>query len=899
MADGGERSVGGWTPRNPAQGARRGAALLALLPRMLTLLGPPAICAILVALAAPAQADPARERAGVGALQAGRDVSDATAAAHYLDGVALTEAGKPAEAERCFRAARPLLRAGDRPRPMAALDHALGVLSLRTGHPGEARRHLREALRGRRVGEDLPGEATTLTNLALACEQQGELALAQAHLERARDLLAGLHRDVEAAYVDGLAAAVRLRRGDTRAGRAALKRSLERLAKAKAARNASLVWLRASAAWRTRGRTARALEAAECAGDAAAACDDEPLAHAAREAFLHASVGAGCRDPEGLAAPALKRHATPTAWANLAVLSTRAGDLPQARRWLQRAVVEAGRRGQVETEAQALVSLAAVQLQLGDAQAAGTSLRSAEALIDQSSLEALRGHLLWGLAAEAARRGARSEARTLAAHALRLIAAQRAGLDDLLGPRTGAALHPLRTLALRLAFEAGDARGALETIDRTRARVLVESMRAHRGPRLELSAPLAARIQSAEAAVGRAREARRSARARGHLPRARKASRALRAAQTRHERVLSRAQRVRRLAASDLVGDEAPASPRPEDLLRPHEVMVLQVWMPRRVHALVVTTKSVRLVDLGTRERAASACAALATPDFEAKALQEARNVLVKPLGLRPDARVVLMSPEGPGWRLPLGALFPDRDVAVLASPSVLAVLNEERAHRGRSVLALADPGPTGVDSADTARAPRGPSLPPLPSARKEARHLADHVLAGGDARESDFIRLASSGPRRRALHLACHGLHEPDRPELDALVLAPSAEADGHLGLLEVSGMRMQTDLVGLSACDTARGTVHAGEGLVCLAHGFLAAGGTRVLGSLWKVDDEATRALMIRFHELWNPPTGKGRGLPAAQALRQAQGYVRSQPKWAAPRYWAAWVLFGVPSG
>ena len=67
-------------------------------------------------------------------------------------------------------------------------------------------------------------------------------------------------------------------------------------------------------------------------------------------------------------------------------------------------------------------------------------------------------------------------------------------------------------------------------------------------------------------------------------------------------------------------------------------------------------------------------------------------------------------------------------------------------------------------------------------------------------------------------------------------------------------------------------------------------------MLCSLWKVDDEATSALMKRFYALWQ---GKGerKGLPAAAALRQAQAFVRDQEKWRHPRYWAAWVLWGLP--
>jgi CHAT domain-containing protein len=61
-------------------------------------------------------------------------------------------------------------------------------------------------------------------------------------------------------------------------------------------------------------------------------------------------------------------------------------------------------------------------------------------------------------------------------------------------------------------------------------------------------------------------------------------------------------------------------------------------------------------------------------------------------------------------------------------------------------------------------------------------------------------------------------------------------------------------------------------------------------VIVSLWKVDDEATGALMTRFYELWKA------GAPTARALKEAQEFVRSQEKWSHPYYWAAWVLWGL---
>ena len=69
------------------------------------------------------------------------------------------------------------------------------------------------------------------------------------------------------------------------------------------------------------------------------------------------------------------------------------------------------------------------------------------------------------------------------------------------------------------------------------------------------------------------------------------------------------------------------------------------------------------------------------------------------------------------------------------------------------------------------------------------------------------------------------------------------------------------------------------------------MAAGAPRVIVSLWKVDDAATAALMIKFFELWRG------GATTAAALRGAQAHVAAQEKWKDPFYWAPWALWGLP--
>ena len=79
-------------------------------------------------------------------------------------------------------------------------------------------------------------------------------------------------------------------------------------------------------------------------------------------------------------------------------------------------------------------------------------------------------------------------------------------------------------------------------------------------------------------------------------------------------------------------------------------------------------------------------------------------------------------------------------------------------------------------------------------------------------------------------------------------------------------------------------------GEGLVGLTRGFLHAGASSVVASLWEVDDEVTAELMKRFYD-----NMLRRGMRPAAALREAQNSIRQEPQWRSPYYWAAFTLQG----
>jgi CHAT domain-containing protein len=104
-----------------------------------------------------------------------------------------------------------------------------------------------------------------------------------------------------------------------------------------------------------------------------------------------------------------------------------------------------------------------------------------------------------------------------------------------------------------------------------------------------------------------------------------------------------------------------------------------------------------------------------------------------------------------------------------------------------------------------------------------------------------------------------------------------------------EIFNLKLNAELVVLSACETGLGKEVRGEGLIGLTRAFLYAGTPSVAVSLWKVEDRSTAELMARFYRHLKD------GRTKAGALRQAQLDLIGDKKFAHPYYWAPFVLVG----
>ncbi|HYH47018.1 MAG TPA: CHAT domain-containing protein, partial [Thermoanaerobaculia bacterium] len=237
-----------------------------------------------------------------------------------------------------------------------------------------------------------------------------------------------------------------------------------------------------------------------------------------------------------------------------------------------------------------------------------------------------------------------------------------------------------------------------------------------------------------------------------------------------------------------------------------------------------------------------------------------------------------------------------DRRVSRAPSGGGTAQLPAEAA---ASLEVPADPGFTrGAAAAGVAPSAARPYLPLLHSGR-EATAISElvpdktRVYVATDFAASRANALSGRLAGYRLVHFATHGVLDSQRPDQTSLVLSlvdqNGAPLDGHLKLRDIYDLELNADLVVLSACQTALGKEVRGEGLIGLTRGFMHAGATRVVASLWSVEDQATADLMQRFYEGM-----LARGLTPAEALREAQlALLRS--KWDEPYYWAAFSLQG----
>ena len=314
-------------------------------------------------------------------------------------------------------------------------------------------------------------------------------------------------------------------------------------------------------------------------------------------------------------------------------------------------------------------------------------------------------------------------------------------------------------------------------------------------------------------------------------------------------------------------------------------------------------------------------------------AARQLYDLLLKPAEEQLRGRKTLcVVPDRALWELPFQALQPrtgvhlieDHTIFYAPSLSVLREVTKQQSAATRNgslssvvkvsdrhgstsrspktLLAFGNPQLNGGPG-DTLRGADYERFGPLPEAEQEVKTLArlygavnSRVFIGPEAREGV---VKTEAPKYEVLHFATHGLLDNHNPMFSYLTLAQTAgdpNEDGLLEAREIINMDLHAKLAVLSACQTARGWVGAGEGVIGMSWALFVAGVPTTVASQWKVDSASTTSLMINFHRRLtmrrtNPKLKEGK----AEALRQAELELLRSERYRHPFYWAGFVMIG----
>lgn len=244
--------------------------------------------------------------------------------------------------------------------------------------------------------------------------------------------------------------------------------------------------------------------------------------------------------------------------------------------------------------------------------------------------------------------------------------------------------------------------------------------------------------------------------------------------------------------------------------------------------------------------------------------------------------RNLIIVPHGVLHYLPMNALHDgnsyiiDRySIRLMPSASTMKYLGAKKTGKEGGILVFGNPD-------------LGDPKHDLEYAQKEATEVArihqrSKVFVRKEAAEE---KLHKYGKDFSYLHFATHGQFNPNSPLKSALLLAPDTRSNGMLTVDKLYSLTLNADLVTLSACETGLSKVANGDDLVGLTRGFLYAGSSSVVASLWKVNDLATAQLMTHFYAELDKTNKR-------EALRNAQ--LETKKKYTHPYYWASFQLTG----
>jgi CHAT domain-containing protein len=295
-----------------------------------------------------------------------------------------------------------------------------------------------------------------------------------------------------------------------------------------------------------------------------------------------------------------------------------------------------------------------------------------------------------------------------------------------------------------------------------------------------------------------------------------------------------------------------------------------------------------------------------AVPDKNsANQLQQLHQILIQPIAqflpTEPNSRVIFI-PQNELFLVPFAALQDElgkyliEKHTILTAPAiqVLELTHQQRQRveaihksplQGKDILVMGNPTMPSIPDATG----KLEQLPSLPGAETEAKAIAKllntQAIIGKDATKANILKQLKTA---RIAHLATHGLLDDFKLSgvPGAIALAPSGNDNGLLTASEIFDLKLNAELVVLSACDTGRGDIK-GDGVIGLSRSLISAGVSSIIVSLWSVPDAPTASLMTEFYRQIPQNPDK------ATALRRAM--LMTMKQYPNPKDWAAFTLIG----
>ena len=282
-------------------------------------------------------------------------------------------------------------------------------------------------------------------------------------------------------------------------------------------------------------------------------------------------------------------------------------------------------------------------------------------------------------------------------------------------------------------------------------------------------------------------------------------------------------------------------------------------------------------------------------------------DLLIKPVSqeLKTKSNLILI-PDQSLWELPFQVLVSPssryliEDYAISYAPSITVLMEMEKIHHDlkntqKTLLALGNPSVGNEIIHQMNSLYRDNILGPLPEAEREVKSLGNlygtkqsSVFVGSEALE-EFIK--NKLGQYRILHFATHGVFDNASPLYSYLALAqsPGGTEDGLLEAREIMNLSFKAQLAVLSACETGRGRIGDGEGVIGLSWALFVAGVPGIIVSQWKVDSASTTELMLELHR------NLIKKMTPATALQHAELKILQNKKFRHPFYWAGFVPIG----